>query len=186
MQRGALSQHQRGPEWRKSCGCRLHSAESPWEELSRSSGVPTSLGKISPRSCHSSTAASRSSACRARCRRHRLIMTRFDEVGHRISNELVIDPATVVQTCAWRDLAVHSPLRPTRRAQPPSARKSCDEPDRRRCKAKPADIWRRQVVAHTRVAALPPDQRRRHSPEVEAVTGHRKPRWRTRAGIEGG
>ncbi|MFU8873055.1 DUF6879 family protein [Micromonospora sp. SL4-19] len=32
---------------------------------------------------------------------------RFDEVGHRISNELVTDPATVVQACAWRDLAVH-------------------------------------------------------------------------------
>lgn len=37
----------------------------------------------------------------------RLIMVRFDEVGHRISNELVTDPATVVQACAWRDLAVH-------------------------------------------------------------------------------
>lgn len=37
----------------------------------------------------------------------RLIMMWFDEVGHRISNELVTDPATVVQACAWRDLAVH-------------------------------------------------------------------------------
>lgn len=37
----------------------------------------------------------------------RLILMRFDEVGHRINNELVTNPATIVQACAWRDLAVH-------------------------------------------------------------------------------
>jgi hypothetical protein len=38
---------------------------------------------------------------------NRLIVMEFDEVGHRIHNELVTDPAVVVQACAWRDLAVH-------------------------------------------------------------------------------
>lgn len=37
----------------------------------------------------------------------RLVVMRFDDDGHRIENELVTDPAEVVQACAWRDLAVH-------------------------------------------------------------------------------
>ncbi len=42
---------------------------------------------------------------------NRLIMMRFDEVGQRIHNQLVVDPATVVKACAWRDLAVHHSAR---------------------------------------------------------------------------
>ncbi len=38
---------------------------------------------------------------------NRLIVMEFDEVGHRIHNELITDPVLVVQACAWRDLAVH-------------------------------------------------------------------------------
>jgi hypothetical protein len=38
---------------------------------------------------------------------NRLIVMRFDDIGRRIHNELVTDSATVVQACAWRDLAVH-------------------------------------------------------------------------------
>jgi hypothetical protein len=37
----------------------------------------------------------------------RLITMRFDGVGHRIQNELITDPAVVIQACKWRDLAVH-------------------------------------------------------------------------------
>lgn len=37
----------------------------------------------------------------------RLIVMRFDREGHRIENELVTDPAAVLQACKWRDLAVH-------------------------------------------------------------------------------
>jgi hypothetical protein len=37
----------------------------------------------------------------------RLIVMRFDGAGHRIANELVTDPETVLQACKWRDLAVH-------------------------------------------------------------------------------
>lgn len=37
----------------------------------------------------------------------RLVVMRFDDEGHRIENELVTDPAEVVQACAWKDLAVH-------------------------------------------------------------------------------
>jgi hypothetical protein len=36
-----------------------------------------------------------------------LIIMTFDSEGHRIHDELVTDPAIVVQACAWRDLAVH-------------------------------------------------------------------------------
>ncbi len=36
-----------------------------------------------------------------------LIVMRFDREGHRIENKLVTDPATVLQACKWRDLAVH-------------------------------------------------------------------------------
>jgi hypothetical protein len=32
---------------------------------------------------------------------------RFDGTGHRIANELITDPETVLQACMWRDLAVH-------------------------------------------------------------------------------
>lgn len=35
-----------------------------------------------------------------------VIVMRFDKTGHHISTELETDPATVEQTCAWRDLAV--------------------------------------------------------------------------------
>jgi hypothetical protein len=38
---------------------------------------------------------------------NRLIVMHFDEVGRRLHNELVVDPAMVVQACAWRDLAIH-------------------------------------------------------------------------------
>lgn len=37
----------------------------------------------------------------------RLIVMQFDNEGHRIRNELVTDPVTVLQACKWRDLAVH-------------------------------------------------------------------------------
>jgi hypothetical protein len=37
----------------------------------------------------------------------RLIVMRFDGQHHRISNELITRPETVVQACAWRDLAIH-------------------------------------------------------------------------------
>lgn len=37
----------------------------------------------------------------------RLIVMSFDSEGRRIHDELVTDPAIVVQACAWRDLAVH-------------------------------------------------------------------------------
>ncbi|WP_405149380.1 hypothetical protein OG589_14335 [Sphaerisporangium sp. NBC_01403] len=37
----------------------------------------------------------------------RLIVMHFDDEGHRIHNELVTDPAVVIQACTWRDLAVH-------------------------------------------------------------------------------
>ncbi|GIG62281.1 hypothetical protein Lfu02_66530 [Longispora fulva] len=37
---------------------------------------------------------------------HRLIVMRFDDTGHRLSNELITDPANLVQALAWRDLAV--------------------------------------------------------------------------------
>lgn len=37
----------------------------------------------------------------------RLIVMRFDGAGHRIANELITDPETVLQACKWRDLAVH-------------------------------------------------------------------------------
>jgi hypothetical protein len=37
----------------------------------------------------------------------RLIAMRFDRHGRRIRNELITDPAAVVQACKWRDLAVH-------------------------------------------------------------------------------
>lgn len=40
-----------------------------------------------------------------------LIVMRFDATGHRIANELVIDPETVLQACKWRDLAVHYSVR---------------------------------------------------------------------------
>jgi hypothetical protein len=57
------------PECRSSWGCqcpsaaRWHRSENRCEKLSGSSGVLTSLGKISPWSCHASPAARRSSAC---------------------------------------------------------------------------------------------------------------------------
>ncbi len=38
---------------------------------------------------------------------NRLIVMRFDDHGHRLRNELTVDPGRVVQACAWRDLAVH-------------------------------------------------------------------------------
>lgn len=38
---------------------------------------------------------------------NRLIMMRFDRHGLRIEDELVTDPAVVVQACTWRDLAIH-------------------------------------------------------------------------------
>lgn len=41
----------------------------------------------------------------------RLIVMRFDSEGHRIENELITDPASVVQACKWRDLAVHHSVR---------------------------------------------------------------------------
>ena len=45
----------------------------------------------------------------------RLIVMRFDDIGNRVHDELVTDPAIVVQACAWRDLAVHhGALRETR------------------------------------------------------------------------
>lgn len=37
----------------------------------------------------------------------RLIVMRFDDQGNRVENELVTDPESVRQACAWRDLAVH-------------------------------------------------------------------------------
>jgi hypothetical protein len=37
----------------------------------------------------------------------RLVVMRFDDAGRRIENELITNPARVVQACAWRDLAVH-------------------------------------------------------------------------------
>lgn len=37
----------------------------------------------------------------------RLIVMRFDDEHRRVENELITDPARVVQACAWRDLAVH-------------------------------------------------------------------------------
>jgi hypothetical protein len=37
----------------------------------------------------------------------RLIVMRFDGEGRRIANELVTEPAQVLQACKWRDLAVH-------------------------------------------------------------------------------
>lgn len=37
----------------------------------------------------------------------RLIVMSFDGGGHRTRTEMVTDPGTVVQACAWRDLAVH-------------------------------------------------------------------------------
>jgi hypothetical protein len=37
----------------------------------------------------------------------RLIAMHFDDEGHRIKNELITDPAVVIQACMWRDLAVH-------------------------------------------------------------------------------
>jgi len=37
----------------------------------------------------------------------RLLLMRFDEAGHRISNVLTEDPEVVVRACKWRDLAVH-------------------------------------------------------------------------------
>lgn len=37
----------------------------------------------------------------------RLIIMRFDGHGHRVSNELITDPAIVIKACMWRDLAVH-------------------------------------------------------------------------------
>lgn len=36
-----------------------------------------------------------------------LIVMQFDGEGHRIRNELVAEPVTVLQACKWRDLAVH-------------------------------------------------------------------------------
>lgn len=41
----------------------------------------------------------------------RLIVMRFDGQHHRISNELITRPETVVQACAWRDLAIHHSTR---------------------------------------------------------------------------
>ena len=41
----------------------------------------------------------------------RLVIMRFDSEGHRIENELVTDPVTVLQACKWRDLAVHHSVR---------------------------------------------------------------------------
>lgn len=38
---------------------------------------------------------------------NRLIAMPFDSDGNRLTDELVTDPAAVVQACAWRDLAVH-------------------------------------------------------------------------------
>lgn len=38
---------------------------------------------------------------------NRLIVMHFDDAGNRVNDELVTDPAVVVQACAWRDLAVH-------------------------------------------------------------------------------
>jgi len=38
---------------------------------------------------------------------NRLIAMSFDAAGNRLSDELVTDPAAVVQACRWRDLAVH-------------------------------------------------------------------------------
>ncbi|MFI6296675.1 DUF6879 family protein [Nonomuraea sp. NPDC050790] len=37
----------------------------------------------------------------------RLILMHFDSNHRRVRNELVTDPAVVVQACMWRDLAVH-------------------------------------------------------------------------------
>lgn len=36
----------------------------------------------------------------------RLILMHFDEVGHRVANELTTDPALIEQACTWRDLAI--------------------------------------------------------------------------------
>lgn len=41
----------------------------------------------------------------------RLVAMHFDDDGRRIRNELITDPATVLQACAWRDLAVHHSVR---------------------------------------------------------------------------
>lgn len=38
---------------------------------------------------------------------NRLMVMHFDAVGNRIRNELITDPAIVVQACAWRDVAIH-------------------------------------------------------------------------------
>lgn len=38
---------------------------------------------------------------------NKLVVMRFDDQGNRIHNELVTDPARVLQACEWRDLAVH-------------------------------------------------------------------------------
>lgn len=40
-----------------------------------------------------------------------LIVMHFDGEGHRIRNELITDPAVVIQACKWRDLAVHHSVR---------------------------------------------------------------------------
>ena len=37
----------------------------------------------------------------------RLIVMRFDDVGHLVESELVTDLEQVAQACTWRDLAVH-------------------------------------------------------------------------------
>lgn len=41
----------------------------------------------------------------------KLIVMTFDGEGHRTGNELITDPATVLQACVWRDLAVHHSVR---------------------------------------------------------------------------
>jgi hypothetical protein len=48
---------------------------------------------------------------------NRLIAMRFDTQGRRVATELVRDPATVVQACAWRDLAVHHSTRDDARGE---------------------------------------------------------------------
>ncbi|MGI5225718.1 DUF6879 family protein [Actinoallomurus sp. CA-142502] len=41
----------------------------------------------------------------------KLVVMHFDDEGHRIKNELIIDPEVVTQAEVWRDLAVHHSVR---------------------------------------------------------------------------
>lgn len=41
----------------------------------------------------------------------KLVVMRFEDDGRRVENELITDPAVVVQACRWRDLAVHHSTR---------------------------------------------------------------------------